>query len=129
MRIEQRTIRGYESLSPDDKQKLAELGNLLRKGEMHLKLRRLLAEIVGPLAVRERWELLEEFELKNIRGSIPLEGAAEIVAYSILDNCTKFGYPVNIRLVLEILSRSEEVDDELSSQLNPYFSRFVQNQE
>ncbi len=118
-----------DTLTPADRQKLAEFQNtILEDNEVRKKLRGMLAEIIGPLTVRERWDLLENIGLKNVRTSIPLEGSAANIAAGIVDCCCRpYMYPDDILLVYAILTITES--DELSDRLDPYLSRFVQNQE
>src|SRR3989344_2252800 len=100
---EKRIPRDFDSLSQIDTVWLKELHKILKNREIFNALHDRLIEIIGPMSVKERWELLGAIGLQGMRSQISLEGPAFVVGSAILSFAFgEYSYPYNIAILQAI---------------------------
>lgn len=102
--MEKKTPKDFGKFSRAETARLAELQKILHRQEVFRFLHNSLIEIIGPLTVRERWELLGEIGLNNHRQFVTLEGSAYNVASEIITSVIDH-YPRNLILIIAIAEK------------------------
>lgn len=63
------------------------------KGPEKIKVIHALADIMGPLTVRERWDLLGSYNLESYRSKVNLVGSSDDAARGVLEGAFQRLYP------------------------------------
>jgi len=118
--IQERVVKPYEQ---DRYSQYVELGVTLRRKEVYDFLRDRLVPIIGPLTVKERWELMPKLGLGPIQAQVNLEGSAYNVASEIINRALHFSYPLNITIILYLCDENDL--GSLESLLRPILEKFT----
>lgn len=122
-----RTARDFDSLTGAEKTKLKELVRICQQEEVIEDLRNRFIDILGPLTVRERWQLLGEVGLGDMRPMIILEGSANDVATLTLSYAFQFGYPFNVSII-QAIAQISGLGDLTGQLVAPFVDQFTQEQ-
>lgn len=115
-----RTPKTYQEIDPNKYQTIV---YFLEKREVCNFLYDQIIALIGPLTVRERWELLGNWGLESLRSHVSLEGSAYEVSSIIVDQAINWGYPITILLLQALdLGQYEEL-------VRPFLIGFTKEEE